>query len=114
MRIYQIAALVFLSTPVVANAAAPAQWYNGVTITSIYSGNYGGGRTVMKINAALNSGTCSTNGELAFDTETPYFWSMFAMAMTAFKEGRAIDVFTDGTCSTYGITVSDLRLVSSS
>ena len=110
LRVLRVCAVTLFGFPMLAQASAPAGWYSNVTITSIYSGTYGGGRVAIKINSAVSNGTCPSDGELQFDPDNPFFWSMFVLAMTAYKNGTPINVHTDGTCAQYGVMLTNLQL----
>jgi hypothetical protein len=105
-----LSAIAILAFPVFAQASAPSAWYSNVTITAIYSGNHGSGRVAIKVNTTIPNGTCPAGGEMQLDTESPYFWSMFALAMSAYKSATPINVHTDGTCGQFGVMLSNLQL----
>ncbi len=89
---------------------APAQWYSQVTIRYVYAGK-AGGRIAIGISTPFDAGTCPSYGELVLDQDTnPYFKSMMAMILSAYTADKTVSVFTDGTCTTTGVALTDVRL----
>jgi hypothetical protein len=117
-----VAALIALAS-LNANAAAPAAWYNDVDLVNIYGGP-ASGRLAITINGTVNYGTCP-GAEMSFEPPVavtppttpatyvypnPYFKELFSMIMIAYSTKSKISVFTDGTCTPYGVRLSDVRL----
>lgn len=91
-----------------ANAAAPANWYESVTLTNVFAGKVSG-RVAINVTPGINVGTCPS-GEMTLDQASPYFKAMYTMIMIAYSTKSSISVYTDGTCSQYGVNLTDVRV----
>jgi hypothetical protein len=92
-----------------AHAGASGGWYNGVTIKYVYAGSIGN-RIAITVSPPINVGTCPVQGELALDQNNPYFFAMYTIIMTAKVKALPVNVYTDGTCSAWGVVLTDIYL----
>lgn len=54
--------------------------------------------------------TCPSGGELVLDPNNPHFKTIVALLTSAYIAEKAISVFTDGTCASTGVLLTDVRL----
>jgi hypothetical protein len=91
-----------------AMATAPRGWYRAVTVKYVYAGTTGG-RAAVAINETVNAGTCASQ-EFTLDVDSEYFPYMFAILMNAYNRGSAINIYTDGECTTNGLHATDVSV----
>jgi hypothetical protein len=112
MRLLRVVQAVLCAATLVAfdaSAGAPAAWYHGTTIKYLYAGHVGN-RAAVQVNAAVNFGDCGGWGEMNLDPANPHFKSILAILMSAYLTGRAVSVYTDGTCRNGGVSLTDVIL----
>ena len=84
-------------------------WHYNTTITAIYGG-VAGDRVAIYVSPTVDYGTCSATFGLTLDTNSPYFFSMYSIALTAFVKGKTVSIYTDGTCLKNGLQLRDLYI----
>lgn len=98
--------LLLLTMAINANASAPVAWYRNVHINYVYSGKVGS-RVAISVTPGIDQGTC-LGSELTLDQDSPYFMTMFTIILLSYKAGSTIGVYTDGSCSGYGVSLTDV------
>lgn len=88
--------------------AAPAAWYENVTVKNLVAGQ-ASTRIWISTDPVPNYTGCP-GAELTLDQANPFFKQIYAMLMLAVATGRTIAVYTNGQCSQYGLQLTDVRL----
>lgn len=89
-------------------AGAPADWYRNVTIKYLYSGS-AGNRTAFRVYEAVSVGTCAS-AEFTIESSNPHAKEMFAALLTAYVTQSPVNVYTNGACSSSGLTATDIAI----
>lgn len=97
-----------LALPSGAFAAVEAGWYNGLTFSYLYSGTTGD-RTGFQVTNTIPGNTCPGN-EFDFSVTSAQFTQIWSIVLLAYAQGLNISVYTDGTCTSYGLNGTDVRL----
>lgn len=104
-----IAALILASLPSQADAGAPAQWYQNLTIKYLYAGQVGD-RVAVRFHQTISMGDCYNGQEVTIDSSNPHFKSILAMLMTAYATRSLINIYTNAACASYGVLGTDVSL----
>jgi hypothetical protein len=88
-------------------AGTPAGWYNGLTISYVYSGTTGN-RSAVGVSTAIPGDDCTETTEFDFNVASAQFTQVWSIVLLAYAEGSQISVYTDGTCTAYGLSATDV------
>ena len=103
-KIFLIISILALS-----NNSLAGVWYSNVTIEYVYAGDVGD-RVAVKIEDLSDIGGCGSSEMVFKDITSPYFESMFSVILSARMSKNTISLFSDGTCTSGGATLNDVRL----